>query len=530
MGNASILIIPLLSLFTLSAVLFASFRFRSYVRPKKTDARMDPPRYIRYGRRSVYALSLLWFLCVYLYIVYTIPALGYAVALLVRFYSLTALFLLYAVLTPGLVAVFFPGFRGNGLLHHLRRALGVSVFFFALAHAVLAFLTNLSGTVSSVLFLSARNQTALAFSSTALVILFLLAVTSFDSVKKMLGRRWKQLHRFVYAASLLVVFHAFLIGSHFTDPTGTLPILINYLSLTYIFLEVAATVKRRLSIDPDFTSKKSIPLWILLAAAVCIGISGSIAGVTSKYDPHAAHRKGYSKNYRLTVSTSPEKIEENKPVTLTFRITDVRTGKRLEKYQTVMEKLLHVVVLSKDLLSYDHIHPQYDGTGTFTISHVFPKAGTYYLYAEYSPPDFYENMSVATIIAGSPVIEKSSDLTDMNTEKLFNNTKVTLSYKKPLRVNDTVDFTFQLTRQDTGVPIADIEPYLSAFGHMSAVSEDMKTYAHVHPVTGVLTPESRGGPDVTFSTFFPKSGRYKLFTQFKRSGTVLVTDFSVEVK
>jgi len=470
--------------------------------------------FFRYGRRIIYSLTLLWAFFLYYQAATQFPSSASALSTLMRQYSLTALFLLYPVLTPGLFLAYIPRFKLNSLLVHLRRSLGVSVFFFALLHATIAFFNNLSGSLASVLFLSTRNQWALVFSTIAFCIFSAMAITSFDWMVKRLGKRWKMLHRLIYAAAILVVFHAFFIGSHFTVPTNPIPTIVNIVALLFIFLEVAATWKR--------LKKKTILSSVLLLAVLIGACAASYIGFTTRYDPHAAHRKGYSENYVLNVTRNDSD--------LTFQITDKRTGKLLTRYQPFMEKLMHVVVLRRDLLSYDHIHPEYDGKDTFTISHTFPTDATYYLFVEYSPPDFYENLSVAKLTVGSLDNDTAASLSlDDFTETFADDYRVTLKTPEVIKVNDTVDFSFTL-EDINGAPITNLETYLGSFGHMSAVSEDLQTYTHVHPITIPLASTDFGGPTVQFSTFFPKPGKYKLFTQFKHKGKVFVTDFVVGVK
>lgn len=484
----------------------------------------------RYGRRVIYTCALLWAVLLYHLVTIQFPTTSSALSALMRQYAFTAIFLLYVVLTPGLLLSYFPRFRYNPILIHLRRALGVSVFFFGGLHATLAFINNLSGSLASVLFLSPRNQWALIFSTTALSVFFAMALTSFDWAVRRLGKYWKVLHRLVYIAALLVVFHAFFIGSHFTVPTNFIPLFVNFLSLAFIFLEVGATVKRRLLVYPGFSKKNRI-LFGVLAVFLIMACMASYKGLTTRYDPHAAHRKGYSQNYTLNMTSDPRDVTPGSPVKLTFQVVDKRTGRPLTKYQTLMEKLMHVVVLRRDLLSYDHIHPDYDGKDTFTITHTFPTDGTYFLFVEYSPPDFYENLSVAKLTVGSLSNDKSASISVGEFTKIFSeNYRVTLKVPENIKVNDTVDFTFTLADAKSGIPIEDLETYLGSFGHMSAASEDLGTYTHVHPITVPLAPSDRGGPTVEFSTFFPKPGKYKLFTQFKHKGVVFVTDFVVEVK
>jgi DMSO/TMAO reductase YedYZ heme-binding membrane subunit len=485
---------------------------------------------MRFGRRVVYALVLLWAFGLYYYASSYMPTTSSALKWLMREYGLTALFLLYGVLTPGLVLTFFPSWKYTTFLVHIRRSLGVSVFFFVLLHGTIGFFHNLSGTITSILFLSARNQWALAFSATAFCIYAALAITSFDSMVKKLGARWKMLHRLVYVAALLSVFHAFFIGSHFTVPTNPIPVIVNILSFLFIILEVVATVKRRWMKEPEWTKGNTL-LFSFLAAVLVFACVSSYIGFTTRYDPHAAHRKGYSRDYVMDVQTSPSQIVAGQPVTMKFKITDKRTGRPLTRYQVLQEKLMHVVVLRQDLNSYAHIHPEHDGGDTFTVVHTFPTDGTYGLFVEYSPPDFYENLSIAQVRVGSTNLSSPASLSVDNRSKVFEDAyRVTLTVPETIRVNDTVDVTLTLTDEKTGEPIVDLETYLGAFGHMSAASEDMQAYTHVHPLTVPLVPSDLGGPSVQFSTFFPKPGKYKLFTQFQHKGKVFVTDFVVEAK
>lgn len=522
--------IPSLSIIVLGVVLF----FAHVVQKNPSKASPTSPIIswgFVYGRQVVYALAIGWAYLLYYHVTFSLPTAPFALASLMRYYGLTGLFLLYLVLTPGLLLTFFPRMSYNGLFVHLRRALGVSVFFFVFLHATIGFFNNLSGNLASVLFLAPRHQFALLASSTAFIIYTLMAVTSFDVMVAKLGKRWKQLHRLVYVAAILSVLHAFFIGSHFTTPTATIPVIVNFLSLTFLLLEIAATIKRSLKTHPLARTRQAFFRYGTFAVMVILAFYMSNVGITQKYDPHARHRKGYSKDYILTTKTSPEKILPNTPITLTFSIEDKRTNRMVKKFQISQEKLMHVIVLSHDLSYYNHIHPDYNNDGLFTITTQFPTEGTYNLYVDYSPPDFYENLSIATIKTANAPEKQSANLSVGTFTKTFEDKyKVTLVPPGPFKVNETVDFTYTLEDAKTGQPITDLQVYLAAFGHMAAVSEDLGTFTHVHPLNPPFTSTAKGGPTVRFSTFFPKPGKYKFFTQFKHMDTVFVTDFVIEVK
>lgn len=90
----------------------------------------------------------------------------------------------------------------------VRRMLGVSALFYALAHLTLyAFDQKWDlGKVVSEIWL----RTYLLIGFTALLGLIALGLTSFDRSIKALGRNWNRLHRIVYVIGALAVIHYFM--------------------------------------------------------------------------------------------------------------------------------------------------------------------------------------------------------------------------------------------------------------------------------------------------------------------------------
>ena len=99
-------------------------------------------------------------------------------------------------------------------LEFARRAIGVSAAYFAILHALIALFGQLGG-LSGVATLSPLFQWSLAAGLFGVVVLTLMAATSFDKViEVMTFRRWKWLHRFTYAGGVLAVLHVWSVGSH----------------------------------------------------------------------------------------------------------------------------------------------------------------------------------------------------------------------------------------------------------------------------------------------------------------------------
>ena len=86
------------------------------------------------------------------------------------------------------------------------------------------------------------------------------------------------------------------------------------------------------------------------------------------------------------------------------------------------------------------------------------------------------------------------------------------------------ELTFGVSRD--GVPVADLQPYLGAYGHLVALREGDLEYVHVHPVEdGHVAPAP--GPHVEFAATAPSPGAYRLFLDFRHGDAVHTAAFTV---
>ena len=97
----------------------------------------------------------------------------------------------------------FPGARWTAWLVARRRDLGLATFLYAALHAV-AYLAR-SADLGDIL--AEAVEIGMAVGWVALVLFLALAATSNDASVRRLGRRWKGLHRWIYAAALLTFLH-----------------------------------------------------------------------------------------------------------------------------------------------------------------------------------------------------------------------------------------------------------------------------------------------------------------------------------
>lgn len=105
----------------------------------------------------------------------------------------------------------YPTITSIAFINRFRRQIGVAVFVYALLHYIAVILKKIckTGNFWPSYLLQAVPLTGII----AFILLFLLAITSNDySIRKLGGRRWKQLHRWAYVIEALIVVHLVLQG------------------------------------------------------------------------------------------------------------------------------------------------------------------------------------------------------------------------------------------------------------------------------------------------------------------------------
>ncbi len=173
-------------------------------------------------------------------------------------------------------------------LEFARRAIGVSAAYFALLHATVALWGQIGG-LNGLALLPERFVWSLAFGVVALVVLCMMAATSFDKVIAfMTFRKWKWLHRFVYVACALIILHVWMIGTHIAYSWVQLA---TFIPLSLLFGLEAWTIMGKLSKrHPLFRSKDYfltlvICIWLLLSLLVLM-----LPALVQNY--HSQHHSG----------------------------------------------------------------------------------------------------------------------------------------------------------------------------------------------------------------------------------------------
>lgn len=195
-------------------------------------------------RTWVYMASIVIALCIYVFVGNSEVGTLRTIRLEEGFGFAASIYLLLALLPTPLYSV-FPNTPYKAEYTHARRAIGISTFCFAFLHASISFFGLFDG-FAGIPFLDTRYLLLLGAGAIALVILFLLAATSFDIAVRLLGPWWKRLHRFIYLAGILTLIHVTLLGSHFSIPSKILPMTFISVAFGFMVLEAARLDKKYL--------------------------------------------------------------------------------------------------------------------------------------------------------------------------------------------------------------------------------------------------------------------------------------------
>lgn len=212
----------------------------------------------------------------------------------------------------------------------------------------------------------------------------------------------------------------------------------------------------------------------------------------------------------------------NEDADVTILIQD-KWNRPIDNFELLHEKQLHLIVVSKDLSYFAHLHPAYKGGGRFDIMTRFPSGGDYQLIADFAPQGMGETVqSHWTHIGGQE--NKAEELRpDASLTKIVGGNEATLSFDHLMAGMD-LSMALSIKNAETKLPETDLQPYLGSLAHAVAISADAKEYVHVHP------NEPKGSdPNAVFTINFPKSGIYKIWGQFQQHNEVFTVPFTIKV-
>jgi hypothetical protein len=253
--------------------------------------------------------------------------------------------------------------------------------------------------------------------------------------------------------------------------------------------------------------------------------------------------------FKMDFETLPSEVAAGQPAILKFMPKNAADNTMLKDLSIVHEMPMHLLMVSNDLSWYAHEHPEAKPDGSYELAYRFPKADNYILYSDITPQGASHNQVFKLskkVGAGS---EAKPNLIPNANFKAEGYEYQLVTEPASLAAGKSSTVTIKVSKG--GKPVANIENYLGALGHMVIISEDKEEFLHAHPEdhghtdvdhtdvdkrnpnhahSNVTAPaELSKGPNVIFMTLFPKAGKYKVWAQFNIDGKVRTAEFVVAV-
>jgi hypothetical protein len=230
------------------------------------------------------------------------------------------------------------------------------------------------------------------------------------------------------------------------------------------------------------------------------------------------------RGYTLDLKTA--RVDAGKRAELRFAITENGRGKNVTAYEKEHDKELHLIVASRDLTTYRHLHPARAADGTWSTPVELPEAGGYRVFADFKPKGAKEGLTLGADLAVAGKYEPDK-LPQAGTKASVDGYEVRLQGDGDLRPGKSANLTLDVSRD--GKPVTDLQPYLGSYGHLVALRSGDLAYLHVHPTGEPGDGRTKPGPGVSFATTAPSPGSYRLFLDFKHGGEVRTAAFTVHV-
>ena len=198
------------------------------------------------------------------------------------------------------------------------------------------------------------------------------------------------------------------------------------------------------------------------------------------------------------------------PQRLSFRITGPG-GAPITSYAVVHDKLLHLIVIRRDLSGYQHLHPSMTADGTWGIDLTLAQPGIYRMIADFT-----------ALVGGKPVATTlGSDLTVAGgyapaplpaPVRAVAVDGLAVGYEGAPSTQSTQPMMMSVAGPDHRPAV--LEPYLGAYGHLVVLRQGDLAYVHVHPETSLVDGK------VKFWLSVPSNGTYRMFFDFQVAGQV----------
>lgn len=284
-------------------------------------------------------------------------------------------------------------------------------------------------------------------------------------------------------------------------------------------------------------------VWICFLFLIAASVSSCREDVPESLTPPA--QPPVAVEYRAAVTLVPESPVARRVSTVSVRIEGPSDD--LPQLEPIAGSDVHLVAVSRDLSWYDHAHPRRDGS-TWVAVLVFPNAGEYVLHTIFRPTNAGQVVRKHVIHVGGAVPAAHPPLTVSPREKRSGHFTVHLRTEpEPPAVGVWSSLIFRIHRDS--VPVTNLTP-TGTLGHIVILRDGGEDFVYAHSTDGEARSGVRArahvpavpssldsdhsrhvgdtGPEVTFHTRFPASGKYRMWVEFLAGNDAIKADFVVD--
>jgi len=222
-----------------------------------------------------------------------------------------------------------------------------------------------------------------------------------------------------------------------------------------------------------------------------------------------------------TLDLDQRQLQATDDAQLHFRILGP-DGQPVTGYSTAHGKDLHLIAVRRDLTNFQHVHPDLDAAGTWTVPLDLSDPGVYRVFADFTPADRAGGLTLGAdlSVAGDyqpqplPAVSRTAEVDGY-----------TVTLGGDLEPGRESELTLSVSKD--GQPVTDLQPYLEAYGHLVALRDRDLAYLHVHPAGSPDDGATKPGPGITFYATAPSAGAYRLFLDFRHDNQVRTAEFTL---